>query len=960
MRRKSGLTFPLWMIALIAIPATAAAQAEDTAVEDAAAEEAPAADEVERFVVTGTRIKRKEVSTAAPVTVVTREEMLRTGIVSVGEILQRLSSQGNAINVQFNNGGNGTATVNLRLLGANRTLVLLNGRRHVTGGNGANASVDLNSIPITIIERVEVLKDGASAVYGSDAVGGVVNIVTRKDFVGVEANAYSGISQRNDGANYQLDLTTGLTTEKGNIVAAVTFFDQQPIFAGERFFSEDARAIDWDEWVAAGQPSSINRDEDFIFPLGSSSTPQGRVNTGTSTFGGNAAYDASGCNQGTLCYNDADDGWRRWAGSTDTYNFQPENYLSTPNRRFNFFTQGNYEINEYVSTFFELSFTDRRASLLLAPTPLFLGGEGITVSADNIYNPFGRDFTDARRRLLEVGNRVTNLNSRTSRIVVGLQGELPDVGFFEDWSWDIYGNFGRTDTTQVQEGLLNGDRLAQALGPDSECTGDCVPFDIFGGAGSITQEMTDYVASTVISRGFNDQQIYAVNLGGPLFEIVPDNPVGLALGYQYRREAGGNIPDPLTATGTIIGNSRDPVKGKFDVNAFFAELSAPLAEDMPGIEFLEFNAAVRFVDFSTAGSDQAFKLGLRWQITPFLAARGTYSTAYRAPSVGELFSGAVDGFPNVVDPCSAINGRLDNPNVAARCEDEGLAAGSLDDRTQLLSVGGGNAELEPETATTITAGLVLSEDLVPGLSVNVDFFNIEVEDAITTIGASTILSSCYDADPGERQFCELVNRNANGLIDNLTDTLVNVGGINTTGVDAEIRYSLPSEFGRFGATLEGTYLIDYTQIQADGFEQDLTGTFTDNDGFPEIRLRSQLVWMLDNYNVGVNLRYVGAYDECADGGPGNYSSAPCTTAGSLESDTLLTREIPQYLAGDIYAGVNFESGLDGLGTTAITLGINNVGDATPPFIASGFLAESDASTYDYVGRFFYARLSQRF
>ncbi|MEM6730305.1 MAG: TonB-dependent receptor [Myxococcota bacterium] len=905
-------------------------------------------EEVERIAVTGSRIKRKNLAGAAPVTVLDREDLLSSGMTSVGEILQLIPANANAINVQFNNGGNGTATVNLRSLGATRTLVLVNGRRHVPGGNGANAAVDLNSIPVSIIKRVEVLKDGASSVYGSDAVAGVVNIITRDDYEGFEANAYTGLSQRNDGNVYQLDLTTGMSGSDGNVVATVTFFDQQPVFAGERRFSRIARGFDWDAWEAAGQPDVGRFNQDFVFASGSSGTPQGTIVDGTGA-AGNAAWDATGCGGGG-CFNDPVNGWRPFVDPDDLYNFQPENYLVTPNRRFNFFTQGNYEFSNYVRSFFELSYTDRRSAQLLAPNPLFTITEGITVSSENRFNPFGRDFTDVRRRLLEVGNRVFRQNSSTSRIVVGFDGDIPDIpGILEDWTWELSANFGRTDTINVIEGQFNLEKLEQALGPDSGCTGDCVPFDAFGGAGSITQDMIDFVSVTGIDRGFTDQRVYAFDLGGPLFSIVDGYPVGLAFGYQYRRESGVDLPNPLTAAGEITGNKRDPVRGRFEVNSGYVELSVPLAAELPGIEFFEVNAAARYVDFNTFGTDVAYKFGLRWQVTPWLAARGTYSTAFRAPSINELFSGQADAFPSVGDPCSAIAniGSLENSTVAQNCAADGVGGGVPDTRTQLLARQGGNPDLDPETAVTYTAGFVLEESLVKGLSASLDYYNIEITDAIQSVGANVILTSCYESDPNERQFCELISRNQNGLITTITDIQNNVGGFNAEGLDFDVRYSANTEAGRFGGSFEGTYLLGLSQTQANGFEQSFLGNY-DGGANPDYRLRSNLTWIYDVFNVGVNLRYIPGFVEC---------ETACEAERTGDAAAPPQRNIDQYFSMDVYAGVGFYTDW---GETSVTAGMNNALDATPPFIVNGFLAESDASTYDYLGRYFYARLNQKF
>ena len=960
MTKLTGVALGLWLATCVAFLPTSSAQAQDAAAtaetnaqsdnaqpsaqggENLAAEPAGA----EEILITGSRIKRKSIATAAPVTVVNKEDLLASGKTTIAEILQRLPVNANAINIQFNNGGNGASRVNLRSLGAERTLVLVNGRRHVPGGDGVDSSVDLNAIPVSIIERVEILKDGASAVYGSDAIAGVVNIITRRDFSGVEANAYTSISQRGDARVLQLDFTAGSSSEKGNIVFSGMYFDQQPVFAGDREFSEIARSFDFQGFVDAGRPSN---EEPFIDNSGSVGTPQGTI-LDTSGAPGNAAWDATGCSGG-LCFNDPVGGWRPFAFPQDTYNFQPENYLLTPSRRLNFWSQGNYELSDYFNVFFEAGFTNRVSEQLLAPTPLFLSSENIILSAQNRFNPFGRDFNWVGRRMLEAGNRVFAQDSNTFRLVAGIEGTIPDIGPLVDWRWDAHFNVGRTETTNVVGGRFNRSNVARALGPDSGCTGDCVALDVLSGAGNISQDMIDYIAFDGIDRGFTEQNVFELNVSGPLYELVDGNPIALAFGYQYRKEIGSDTPNPLTASGDSTGNKRDPVSGEYDVNAGYIELSVPLIANVPGAKSLEFNAAGRFVNFNTFGSNLAYKFGLRWQPIDYFALRGTYSTAFRAPSVNELFTGALDSFPNVSDPCSSVPGvgQLNDDVVAANCALDNLADGVADPSVQLRSQEGGNTELEPETATIITGGLVLEDSLIKGLTASIDYYNIEIEDAIQEVGAGVILESCYNSP--NRNFCDLIQRNADGFIVNIIDLQNNVGGFKAQGIDFNIRYSTPSPFGRIGAGLEGTYLIKLSQIQANGFEQDYVGNYDQASGSnpganPEYRLNWYLRWAYEFLNAGANFRFIPGFEEC---------EGACSVQDA--SATPPSRDVKPYFYMDLFAGVNFDSPL---GDTALTLGINNVTDATPPFIANGFLAESDAATYDYIGRQFYARLTQTF
>ena len=906
--------------------------------------------EIATVTVVGTRIKRKSVATAAPVTVIDGEDMLAVGRPSLAEILQRQPFSSNAINLQFNNGGNGSARVNLRSLGADRTLVLLNGRRFVAGGDGADASVDLNAIPTSIIERIEILKDGASAVYGSDAIAGVVNIITKEHFTGVEANAYDSITQRGDGRVFQVDLTAGVGSEDGRsaMLFSVQFLDQQPIFAGEREFSKVQRAFDFDAFDAAGRPQgSVNP---FLSAVGSSVVPGGRILDRTGA-PGNAAWDAlncrlSTCQNGSERVGDVGQGWRLSGGDEDLYNFQPENYLSTPFQRSSFFALGNHRVSDYLGFFFEGSFTRRESKVLLAAEPLQTSTEGLIVSAQNRYNPFGRDFDDVRRRMVEAGNRLSSIEGTTARAVVGMEGELPAQ--LAGWSWDAYLNYGRTDTVTLLTGRLNRTRLGAALGPDSGCTGDCVPLDLFSGPGGITQEMVDYISYVGVDRGYSEQYVAAANLSGPLFHLWAEEPVAASVGYEYRREEGADTPNPLVASGDSTGNKREPTAGSFDVRSVYAELAIPILSNRVGVESLELSAAARLTTFEDSTT---YNLGVRYAPNELFALRGTVSTAFRAPSVAELYRGQADAFPNVTDPCSSVGGNLDNPTVAANCAADGYAGGVPDDRTQLRSRVGGSPELKPESADTFTLGIVLEDQLVRGLTASIDYYKISIDNAIEAAGSGTILASCYQQEGGNRRFCDRIQRDGAGFIQNIVDVDANVGGFRAEGIDIGLEYRSPGfAFGRLGAGIDGTLLLDLTQIEADGFEHSFVGNYDQAAGAvpganPRYRLSAFLRWALDPFNAGVNFRYLPSFDEC-EGGPCNVNSV----------ERPIQRTVDDYFYMDVFAGLSLVSAY---GTTSVTVGVNNLTDATPPYIANGFLAESDAATYDYAGRSFYLRLTQQ-
>ncbi len=491
----------------------------------------------EEVTVTGSRIRGEAEQSTAPVGILSREEIKSKGLASVGDILQTLTVQSNATNTQANHGGDGATRINPRGLGAQWTLVLVNGRRFVPGGLGADAAVDLNSLPSTVIERIEVLKDGASAVYGSDAVGGVINVITRTDLDGVEFESYQGISSAGDGASIDLGFTAGLRGDRGNLLFSAGYHDQKPVWTYDRSFSESDKNYNW------------AKNDGTFTTSGSSATPEGHI-VDHSGEAGNAAWQAVGMADGTerrIFHRDPVSGWRPFSyagnsleGTGDLYNYQPQNYIYTPQKRYTSFLGGSYAFRNRLNTYFEVSYTNRQSEQKLAPTPLFTIAEGITFSAGNRYNEFGRDFTDVRRRFVEAGNRVFNQDINTYRIVLGLKNQI--LGFDSDFFF----SFGRTVGTTVNSGRFIRSSLMRALGPVDDCTGGCVPLDILRGTGTITPEMLAYIQYTGVARGYSQQKIVQWNLTGDVAELS-HGPLAVAAGVSSRWESGVYTPDPVTA-----------------------------------------------------------------------------------------------------------------------------------------------------------------------------------------------------------------------------------------------------------------------------------------------------------------------------------------------------------------------------------------------------------------------------
>ncbi|MBK8013124.1 MAG: TonB-dependent receptor [Deltaproteobacteria bacterium] len=901
---------------------------------------------VEELYVTGSRIRRLDLATSAPVTVVDREELDASGLVSIGDILQNLPVQSNAINVQFNNGGDGSTRVSLRGLGAQRTLVLLNGRRFVPGGVGADSSVDLNTIPIEVIDRVEVFKDGASATYGSDAIAGVVNIITKRDFSGVEASSYIG-GTKAGGLIYNLGVTGGETSEKGNFFLSFQYYKQQEILSGQRKYSQTEYYYDFDDQQA--------------YRSGSTRVPEGYIADGDLD-SGNAAWRAvqGAAGEGSALFNDPVTGWRAFnfdgnsdAGDGDLYNYAPENYLMTPSQRMSFFGAGQYDLSDRVTGYVEATFTNRTSTQLLAPEPLATSGEQLVLTADNVYNPFGRDLYAVNRRLVEFGNRTYGQDLDTYRAVIGLRGNYPeDLGMFSDWRWDASFVFGRTSGLETKSGLLIRSRLQNAVGPSyfdrngmavcgtrgSPISG-CVPINLLGGAGSITKEMRDYLTYVGVARGYTDQMIFSFDTNGELFELF-GQPVSLAAGYQFRDESGQFTPDPLTAKGDTTGNKSEATGGEFKEHAAYVELNIPLLSGMPGVELLELDGQLRVFNFDTFGTDQMWKTGLKWQIVKDLMLRGTVSRAFRTPSIIELYRGVSDSFENASDPCSTLNGPR-TPAQQAQCSAQGVPDTFLDAENQIRTLVGGNTKLGPETASIKTVGLAFTPQFAPwakNLSLTLDYFHIKITDTIQARGTSVILNNCYSAEGGQSADCDLIVRDADThKIVYVNDVSDNIGGTKTSGLDVELAYTYPTDLGRFRFNLEGTWLQQYREYQP-ARKVSGKGVYDLEAVYPAIRFNTGVAWSLSGFGLGTNMRYIGPIKECAD--------------NNCEGDAPY-RDVDSNVTVDVFGSYGLASDY---GFTSVTAGINNVFDQDPPRIYQGFLANSDAGTYDYIGRYFYMGL----
>jgi len=634
------------------------------------------------------------------------------------------------------------------------------------------------------------------------------------------------------------------------------------------------------------------------------------------------------------------------------------NYLITPQQRYNIFSNGDYDFSENVRGYFEASYTNRSSAQLLAPEPVFTtvlpnpDAPPIVTSADNIYNPFGRDFVDMRRRIVETGGRHFTQDINIFRTVLGVDGSIP--GTDKNWSWNIDFDFGRSQAKGTVEGQFIVSHLRNALGPsfkdsngvahcgtpDNVIAG-CVPLDFFDGPGTITQPMLDYVSYTGTNSGTNEQKIIEGSVSGKLFDIPGGGPVGLAAGAQFDREDADFQPDPFQAQGDNLDAASAPTSGGYNVFAGFLEIDATLLQHVTGIDKLELTGAVRAGNYNTFGGFVTGKGGVRWQIVPDFAVRGTVSNAFRAPNVSDLYAGAITSYPVVSDPCGSPGGM--RGHAEDQCTAQQIPGSFTDDRGQLPETLSGTASLQPEKATTFTGGIVFTPSFFKGFSVTLDYYNINIDNLITNETAAIILNNCYTL--GIQADCDKVRRDpATHQITNISDPNLNIGNFKTAGIDFDVgyRFLVPS-VGNLRFNLNGTWLHQFEETIA-GNKIDGLGTYDLGLVNPTIKFNFDAQWAKAGWSAGIGARFIGPWHEC--------EFSDCSAASMNPQ-----HDVDPYVIFNAFVSKDFKSPL---GTTGLTIGVLNALDKDPPYVYTASATVSDASTYDYVGRFLYLRLNQRF
>lgn len=930
---------------------------------------AQATQELETIVVTGSRIARPDLRSSSPLAVVGQEEFRLAGATNVESVLNVLPQVIPGETSFSNNPGAGVATIDLRGLEEERTLVLVNGRRFIFFDT--SQVVDINNIPTFLVERVDVVTGGASAVYGSDAIAGVVNFVLRQNFEGVEIGSTYRISERGDGERFDINATIGtnFADDRGNIIAYANYFNRKAIYQRARGFSRLALVDSVDE---AGNP--------ILTAGGSSTVPGGRVTisdtTRPATFPGGfgALFQPGGA-------------FRPFIFPGDQYNYAPANYLQVPQERWLIGTQAHYDITDGIRLYMEGTFTNNRVEGELAPTPYT---EPVSIDVDSPFlspaaraafaaadaletgTDAGDGFANATlfRRMNEVGPR-ENLDERNAwRFVGGVTGDV-----LKDWTYDAYYLFARTRNSQIQNGNISNSRLRAALRTDIDPdTGElrcadasaraqgCVPANVFG-PGALSPEAADYVAITAANSEISELQVASASVTGSLFDLGA-GPVGLALGVEWRSVSSEFLPDFSLSSGDVVGfNAGQPTAGRYSVREVYGEIRAPLLSGVAFADRLEITGAARYSDYSldAVGSVFTWATGAEWAPIPDVTLRGQFQRAIRAPNVNELFGGQEQGFPPAIDPCSDRSPETQNEAVRALCIASGVPAGAVfttgvQPDSQIEGSFGGNPELEEEKSDTYTLGIVFQPSFVPRLNVTVDYYNIKVKNYITELGGglNNVLNLCYNVvqdinDP----YCQAVRRNPGGDIDIVQVNNANVASLKTSGIDFQVDYSLDLNFGlydnesRLSFFFLGTWVDKWTYVPVVELPDtvDCVGQFgaTCDDPIPEFRFTTRLTWATGPLQLSLRYRWV---DKMMDDQIKNAG----TPAAELAKASL----------GDQHY-FDLAAVFDVNEDVQLSFGVNNLFDNKPPLTGdSQEQANTFPGLFDVLGRDYFISATVRF
>ena len=959
---------------------------------------------LQTITVTGTHIREAQLATAQPVIAITRADIERQGFTNVADVLQNLTVAGSPAISRSSVLASGEAVggyyIDIHNLGASRTLVLLNGKRLGTTTGGL---ADLQQIPMSAIERIEVLKDGASAVYGSDAIGGVVNIITRNNFTGAEADAYLGQYDQGDGTTQTYSMTIGAKSDRGSVMLSAEYSKSDPVWARNRWFSEFPATkyhpnASWTLVSQYGAFFNYNINNYNMYDLCGSSAPLCTLNPGG---------DPS---------NTADFHPTNFAAGPagDRTNYNQEMMLQTQLERKSLFVSGNYDITDHIHFQTDILYNHRDTTQQVAGYPFqpafYLPGQAgnyIGLSPDSYFNPLGNgpkgsgagDEIWFYRRGWEQP-RVTQNQLTTYRIGGTLSGDF-NIGE-HNWNWDVGAYSNVNDDLTINHGDFSLIATSNALGPSYfnsstgrvECgttsapipygssPGSCVPWNPFYPAGQVgdgslsgNPALQAYLFPYYHSTGRTKTTDYSADITGSLFTL-PAGDLAVALGVESRYESGNYVPDAFSQAGLSTNLSSGPTSGSYNVKSEYLEVSIPILKDLPLAKELSADIAVRHSKYDTFGSTTNAKYSLTWRPIQDLMIAATFAHGFRAPQISDLYGGISGTFDYYTDPCSFDQVAGSNSAVAQRCTSGfggqtpvpngyiqlgqgGTQCASYPCQTGVQFFTGSNPNLQPELATNRTAQIVYSPSWLPSsfgkLDMSLDWFNIRIDNAIGGDSVQSILNDCYVLGIASRCSSSLFTRAASGVVNYALYGEKNSGWIKTRGWDLGVHYQLPqTAAGLFDVTWQTTYYSNQS-AKADNKPTTLVDNFNGFGANFRYRSTASLNWSKGPFGATWTTRFyssmkeVCSWDNTSAGGPEctlpNYTRNGVTQNYNRIGDTVFHDVSFHYMTP---------------WNSTVTVGVNNIFDhyAKPSY-------SQTSSNFSYyggfdIGRFYFIRYNQKF
>lgn len=936
---RSNLSRAIAVALVASVPHVAAAQ-------DTAAGRSSDAVTLDNVVVTGSRIRSKNLLSTTPVSTISQESLKITGSLAVEDYLNTLPQlvAGNTKSSNVFGDSDQTSTLNLRGLGAKRSLVLVNGKRFI--GAGPNGVVDVNNIPASLVERVEIVTGGGSAVYGSDAMAGVVNFILKDKFDGLQVDGQYGISGENDAGVWSASATMGGSSDRVSSWLHVNYEERELLRGNQRELSRYALTDTGDGFMRTG---SASRRGGTLLAI---PTPNG----------------SGGWTNRDYALNDlvptpyiADE--HAFFDATGDYAIQ------TPMERTNVYGRSEFFIDDYNSAYVEVAYNKIRSAAALSPSAPNVretwNAPAMPANATWI-SPEIRALLDARpdpnapfavRFLVpdSFPKREIARERDTFRFLGGVKGE-----FENGWAWDASYSYSTVDSTEVEVGDLSRRMIVEASTPHPDdptrcANGDpaCVPLTSLT---HWTPEQVAYLRSDNVNLTKATEKVFSASATGDLFEL-PAGAVGSAFGVEWRSVSAEDIPSPITRGFISAGfGERSPTKGEFDVWEVYGEANVPLVSGKPFADYIGLELAARYSEYSLAGGVNTYKAGGEWRFNPSFRVRGVYQRAVRAPNINELYGGATQTFPQIIEPCSASA----NPTGAVRdlCIAQGIPADQIGVYQQNGAAISGllvsNPNLQPEESDTLTFGFVLTPESLPTLNITVDYYDIKINDAIERLagGAIGTLNACFQSLDINSEFCRTIQRSpSNYEIADFRIPLANVGALRTSGIDVAANYSWNlQDASRLNLATLLTWVEKNTfQANPSSPVVDRVGTVGgDTAAIPEWSANTMLTWSKGGMDVTWTSQYISSLKDR------KYANA--LDAGSSNPRAGITNPtVPSYWYHHLNASYRF-----GDGSLRVYGGVRNLFDKGAPLLSTPIEGNTDGNTYDVIGRYFHVGFSKHF